>query len=352
MESNQSTENETESSSEAAGLARGAAKTVNTFTKQVGRQVMGSIPKQNPQTVKVSVPKVPKSNIAKVTVPKRIKPIKKVATVSDKISTGLDVYDTYDYAASVVTEAEVKEKVQEKTPWRTRFKTIVAFSATFLKNSILGAAVFDGYDKTIAYFDSRYHRDDDETLKSEYTDVYSRTSVPQHFTAGAVGGTIHSFGTLGLMYSENLYRNGFQINRMYSYQSISTYSFLHTIHHSLAHAVLFSSYEFMKRRLFASGPIGDRDVSEEITSDYSHLVAIGTAGGLAGILQYVSSFYTERWLRVGEENTVEDWRKKNVVRVVTSGPTIRSVLMNFPPSAIGFIAFETGKEFISLYSKD
>lgn len=182
--------------------------------------------------------------------------------------------------------------------------------------------------------------------------MYSRTSVPQHFAAGAVGGTIHSLGTLGLMYSENLYKHGLQVNRMYSFQTITTYSVLHTIHHSLAHAVLFSSYEFIKRRLFASRLVTDRDVSDESNSDYSHLVAIGTAGGASGILQYVSSFYTEKWLRVGEENTVEDWRKYKFARVITPHPTFKSVLMNFPPSAIGFIAFETGKEFISLYSSD
>lgn len=53
--------------------------------------------------------------------------MKKVATVSDKLSTGLDVYDTYDYAASTVKDSEAKEKTSS---WRTRFKTVVAFSGS------------------------------------------------------------------------------------------------------------------------------------------------------------------------------------------------------------------------------
>jgi hypothetical protein len=112
---------ETESSSEAAGLARGAARTVNSISKQVRRQVMGNIPHQGSPNIIVPKPKV------KVRIPKRIKPMKKVATVSDKLSTGLDVYDTYDYAASTVKDSEAKEKTSS---WRTRFKTVVAFSGS------------------------------------------------------------------------------------------------------------------------------------------------------------------------------------------------------------------------------
>lgn len=114
-------ENESESSSEAAGLARGAARTINTISKQVRRQVVGKLPKQGSPKITVSKP-----NIAKVRLPKKIKPIKKVATVSDKLSSGLDIYDTYDYATSTVKESDMKEK----TAWRTRFNTMIAFSGS------------------------------------------------------------------------------------------------------------------------------------------------------------------------------------------------------------------------------
>lgn len=226
------------------------------------------------------------------------------------------------------------------------------FPLAFLKNSILGATVFEGYEKTISYFDSRNVHHQEQSSNTNDVDVYARTSVAQHFAAGAVGGTIHSIGVLGFMSSEHLYKHGFDRNRMFSYRTISAFSMLHTIHHSMAHALLFSSYEFVKRKLFDTTVFHNPEPLEENHSDYSHLVAIGTAGGVAGVIQYVSSFYTEKWLYVGEENRIDDWKKYRFRHFFAPRPVLRSIAMSFPPSAIGFIAFESGKEFISMYSND
>lgn len=216
----------------------------------------------------------------------------------------------------------------------------------------MGAAVFEGYEKTISYFDTRDIHHLGEGSNTNDVDVYTRTSVAQHFAAGAVGGTIHSFGVLGFMSSEYLYKHGLNRTRMFSYEIVSTYSMLHTIHHSMAHALLFSSYEFIKRTLFDTTIVPNHEISEENQSDYRHLVAIGTAGGVSGVIQYVSSFYTEKWLYVGEENNIDDWKKYGFRHFFAPRPTLRSMAMSFPPSAIGFIAFESGKEFISMYSND
>jgi hypothetical protein len=216
----------------------------------------------------------------------------------------------------------------------------------------LGAAVFEGFEKTIYYFDSRNSHHQDENSNKNEVDVYTRTSVAQHFAAGAVGGTIHSIGVLGFMSSEHLYKHGLDRNRMFSYQIVSTFSMLHTIHHSMAHALLFSSYEFIKRKLFDTTIFHTPEILEENHTDYSHLVAIGTAGGIAGVIQYVSSLYTEKWLYVGDENSINDWNKYRFRQFFVPRPSFRSMAMSFPPSAIGFIAFESGKEFISMYSND
>ena len=88
--------------------------------------------------------------------------------------------------------------------------------------------------------------------------------------------------------------------------------------------------------------------------DWSHVVAISFAGGIAGSMQHVASHYTEV---LGKENsffsTVSRGKndsekirffRRNVLQKLPVAPTFRSVITAFPPTAIGFVAFEYGKE--------
>jgi hypothetical protein len=150
----------------------------------------------------------------------------------------------------------------------------------------------------------------------------------------------------------------------------------------MAHAMLFSTYEGTKRVLQQNVMIIGNDNHDDKNALYNknykmsehheylvddgkhqyehentlqHAVVIGLAGGIAGQIQHVVSHYTESWLQVGENDS--PWthsRKKLKVRDVlfahdwkiwrrNGPPSLRSILMAFPPSAIGFIAFEYGK---------
>ena len=65
------------------------------------------------------------------------------------------------------------------------------------------------------------------------------------------------------------------------------------------------------------------------------------AGGVAGQVQHVASHYTEQWLRLEEGAMATTSTTRNVWKV--RPPLLRSVLMAFPASSIGFVAFEYGR---------
>jgi len=117
----------------------------------------------------------------------------------------------------------------------------------------------------------------------------------------------------------------------------------------------------------------DTSIDDEAGSSsiqYNHVAAIGMAGGLAGVAQHVVSHFTETWLNIGNESA--GWRDSLLRMQLQKGsrpwtassiraslqqsvtfmlsappPTLRSALLAFPPSAIGFMAFEYGKDLFS-----
>ena len=154
----------------------------------------------------------------------------------------------------------------------------------------------------------------------------------------------------------------------------------YVLHHSFAHAVLFGSYEAWKRPLLRllGGRAADRVGAEEGGEcegggggngegrdvNYSHLLAVGAAGGLAGSAQHVVSHYAEMWIGITERperradamspsggifggkggggNAARRWSP-----LLLPPPTLRSIILVFPVSAIGFMAFEYGKEMVT-----
>mmetsp|Transcript_42162 Transcript_42162/g.127916 ORF Transcript_42162/g.127916 Transcript_42162/m.127916 type:complete len:189 (-) Transcript_42162:93-659(-) len=182
------------------------------------------------------------------------------------------------------------------------------------------------------------------------------------------------------------------------------------LHHSIAHAILFGTYEISKRFLLEAvqahshsysdrwskgvqlakdgdDSMLDKDSVEdwdEMTSGstkqnngmsvkYSHLVAIGTAGGIAGSVQHVTSHFTEQRLGIvgGWDDTINEERKRfnhdrNRHAALPHGkqikasklpaaklrwfqplPSLRPTVLAFFPSAVGFMAFEYGKNLVT-----
>jgi hypothetical protein len=145
------------------------------------------------------------------------------------------------------------------------------------------------------------------------------------------------------------------------------------LHHSIAHSVLFASYEGIKRTIIniqqlqrqiyeSSIPINIVATTDTTTTttmvpttglgSTNYLFSVGVAGGLAGLLQHVVSNYTEVMARnnvLSESTTTMSTMYRSIVTHIstTSLPSLRSCVMACPPSAIGFIAFEYGKQFSS-----
>jgi hypothetical protein len=249
-------------------------------------------------------------------------PVHRVARVSDRVATGLDWW-------SSATEGH------EGT--RSLAQRAKLFGQNLVKNTLLGFAVFESYGYVIRKVAPSEFDPDTTTLAVQREvmdeesgrvvldepDEYARALLPLHFGAGSLSGSIHGLA------SSLLDGSG-------SHTSLARFTLFNTIHHSLAHSLLFGGYESIKRLLVTQLHEIDR-----ATQYYggAYLTAFGIAGGLAGQLQHLASHYTEHWL--GLDNA--SLRLQH--RVPPPIPAMRPLFYAFPPSAIGFIAFEYGKKF-------
>ena len=149
------------------------------------------------------------------------------------------------------------------------------------------------------------------------------------------------------------------------------------MHHTMTHSIMFGTYEYTKRMIIPL--IGKTSFLDHSDSDdpdnssvfYEEMIAVGIAGGLAGQAQHVMSSFTEAWLGVdGEGGTTKQVPKSNGVgygghsgetkaytalqKYTRNGlrsslrtlfrpmPSLRSIAVSFPPSAIAFVAYEYG----------
>jgi hypothetical protein len=166
--------------------------------------------------------------------------------------------------------------------------------------------------------------DEDVAILFGEPDDYSRASLPAHILGGSVAGSIHGIAS-SLMEGNPTSR------------STVRYLAWNTFHHSLAHSMLFGSYEGIKRGILHVTEDEERDVSRAY-----HVLTFSVAGGLAGQVQHLASHYVEGGMGLANETLHVDWRQ-----ALRTAPSIRPLLWAFPPSAIGFVAFEYGKLFVS-----
>mmetsp|Transcript_19720 Transcript_19720/g.29265 ORF Transcript_19720/g.29265 Transcript_19720/m.29265 type:complete len:329 (-) Transcript_19720:126-1112(-) len=297
-------------SSETAGVVRGVSKSVG---KSIGRYVMkgpiGKLPKSGT---------VPKGGILRQRVP-----IRQVARISDRVST------SWDWWSSAV------DSTGDKGTGKQSFNVAraLAFGTNLLKNTILGMAVFESYGYVVSktaplpteqasnVVVRRLVDEENSEAFLDEPDEYARATLPAHFGAGFLAGSIHGIGST---FSER-------------HVNLARFGAINTVHHSLAHSLLFGSYEAIKRIIISQEHFIDED-----TEYYGvgYLSAFGFAGGIAGQVQHVASFYSEQWLGLSNSTLRLSFRS-------AAAPSLWSTLLAFPPSAIGFIAFEYGKKFTS-----
>ena len=358
-----------EHSPESAGLARGLVRSA--ARQGAGRVAVGRLPlpKAAADVAQTSIGVAAKTTKHTVATASRFAKIKKVAKVSDRASTGFDLVD-----AASTSEDSPSSKKSIRT-W-TRVSN---FFGNLTKNTILGTAVFLTYEDLIDRFEDGNDNNSIEEVNTSSIDPYENsltttTTLPQHYAAGFCAGCVHA--CLGRAI-DVVYRIKMQIYQQYWHQEKSASSLVSSImhssnnppfsryllHHAASHTVLFGSYETTKRITMLAFPpqikigrmrinnnntaIDDEDIvtgGNENDDDYSSYLddrffIVAFAGGIAGISQQIISDYTEQ-LMTQRSLTRKNWPSINK-------PSIKSLLLASIPTAIGFVAFEYGKEVMS-----
>lgn len=193
-------------------------------------------------------------------------------------------------------------------------------------------------------------------MKEPQHDNTSPLSI--HLLAGICGGSAHSVFSLSLerfsistnfnktmkllSWSSSMHSNNTSLLTIHPPKS--NIFFIHNIfHHSLAHGILFFSYETIKR---LSGQ------EKKVSSSFSDTLSIGFAGGIAGVSQHITSHYTELLTPSKKNQQLSQTKTTTFPTIInirdfflrSQTPSIRSTIISFPASAIGFIAYEFGKE--------
>jgi hypothetical protein len=264
----------------------------------------------------------------------------------------------------------------------------VSFGKVFITNTMLGMAVFATYEGMIEHLatplneESTHETTNSAVLQPIYqqvteessVDVMDQATLSQHFLAGAMGGAAHA--ALSLVFELKLSKRPDDVlssscKRTTSYrhpilQTVSSkpihlqvptfhYSMSSMIHHSMAHSVLFGSYQLTKRLLMQQmhtyNSKNNSINNSGLGNDTIRVATIAVAGGVAGQFQHVISHFSEQ-LVLGtvvddvKHNSTTSTSSTSLLRrvlTISSWPTWRSTVMTFPPSAIGFLAFEYGK---------
>ena len=330
-----------ENSPESAGLARGLARSA--VPKGAGRVAVGRLPLRSAQVAKGS----------RVASKARVTRIQRVAKVSDRASTGFDFVDAAESSSST-----------KKESWKTRASN---FTGNLVKNTILGMAVFSTYEEAI----DRHPEPDPEMMDPTYSVArpVSSTQLSQHFVAGFCAGSVHaglgsvmeSFGSLVWQPLYHRFRSQGVAPVAVSNAAKTTF-FPNLLQHSTSHAVLFGSYETVKRMTMLALTTTnttiqiDSDVIEEETGGFidNQLVAVGLAGGTAGIVQQVASDVTEQITNVlqqkrsGVAHGKDQHHMGNLISSIRPPRySARSLLMLCIPTSIGFVAFEYGREAVT-----
>ena len=366
-----------ETSPESAALVRGASRSVATAGKgaMVGRLPMPSkaastaVSKASRVRPAVrprhhaprSVPRAPRGGGARLTskIPKgrRANTIAKVSdrasNIFDVVSAGSESNDNNDGATKLSQKrASSLQKLNSMLP---TFQQVITFGRVFAVNTVLGMAVYGTYEGLIEQYapplanvlntTGQIYTGSEELLDGN-DDAMERATLPQHFLAGSLGGASHAILSLGLemkLHNKSTisaipqqgmnYKvtNASMMNKFYLQYPTINYSLSSLFHHSMAHAVLFGSYQTTKRVLLSNVTTLPSNGSNY---DISHAAIIATAGGIAGQLQHITSHLSEQYLGISGPK-VSFWR--------LTWPSMRSTLLAFPISSIGFVAFEYGK---------
>jgi hypothetical protein len=240
-----------------------------------------------------------------------------------------------------------------------------------IKNTFIGIAVFETYEHVIDHFEkstleNHYHGTTSTTITANVEEGLHNgapksshfhkkntngTSLAQHFFAGTAAGSVHSILHLSFESISFLKLHRFRVNVYPTLPFLLSHGSRDIFHHGLSHALMFSTYEGMKR-LLPSTLYNDQNTTYNIavqkhgTVSFLNIVTIGVSGGVAGQVHHVASHVLESLLFVTEHRPKEQQGRS--IRTISKNiiPSSRSIARSFLPSALGFIAFEFGKSLV------
>jgi len=282
-------------------------------------------------------------------------PMQKVGKLSESASKGIDLVTNIKEAVSHEDSHNTTSASSNKNVFYNLGTKSIAFTKLFIKNTILGTAVFDCYVKLVEYGADMSGANDVGVVAAFADNNGNVPILSYHFFAGAVAGSVHS--------AVSLIFDSLEFRTLPSFQAARSSA----LHHSIAHSVLFGFYEVTKRRMVSyysnvDNAYVDNYLRTEKKIVYFYEVAsVALAGGIAGVLQTTVSHYTGMWLHIdghtSNNNAAQQLEqhcneKKEIISKLRSKiayikqcfqplPPLRStVILPFPIMAIAFLAFE------------
>jgi hypothetical protein len=270
--------------------------------------------------------------------------------------------------------------IKSSVPWARSF--LLLWAPSLLKSSVLGSVLFMTYDSLYdsvrSYLPSQT---DNRTPGSSLTN--STSALIAGAAVGACGGIVH--GSLSLLWNATvslIIRFG---NRKHSQPQSIVESKVHSlpgtlVSHTLVHLTLFSTYEMTKTAGLSVvhgeqlTPFSDTDRPLPSLPDpnvhKSELIgqeafAILLAGGVSGVVAEAAQHYLapleyiavkKQQILPGDAKMYTSKQDGGIVRAtllemrnslrssMRTTPALRNVLSAALPSAIGFLAYEYGKQ--------
>ena len=203
---------------------------------------------------------------------------------------------------------------------------------------ILGSIAFESYDHMIHLMDGRERSNAVHANAGHNSqDSYTQSTIPQHFLSGAFSGCIYS---VSLLTWDGI---GTILGPKMVHPPPSPLVFT-VMSNSISHSILYGSYEGIKRTLWERESSSNEKIKAPTTLDVS---IFGISGGTAGVLHHICSHAMERWKDGMSISIHKESGQVLLEKIKTLIPTGKSTLFAFVSHAIGFVAFECGKELMT-----
>ena len=318
-----------------------------------------------------------KAHVQKAISSAKVARIQNVAKISEHANKGVEVFEAHHHAEhqhKASAEAKIAENnsntngststTKKVSNWMNRAST---FAGALVKNTILGLVVFHAYEGVIGRIAG--HSEESQHHSSEHgeatLDEIKSSALWKHYVAGfCAGGTHASLGSLidgvaALRITAPPTVNAMSPMKWFQTTGRSFYPKL--MQNSVSHAVLFGSYVTVKRTVaLATTTTGPRKetnsthLEHEINrSDFfdGGLVSVVFAGGIAGIAQQFAADMTRQVTNAVRNNT-RSANESLLSAIKPTSYTPRSLIMVSLPTAIGFVAFEYGRQEAALEEEE